>query len=274
MIFDYRRKSRDDWGNFVMTTEMIGKFVKDPKDKLILDAGCGQRIPETLLLSNFCYKVIGIDLTIPERYKILKKAHFPLNIRLRLGRIKRLIREFYQFRRYYRELEKLSGRRLSFKEADARVMDITHTEFPDHYFDIVVSNAVFEHIGDVDTACRELKRITKKGGYLFIGIHLFTSLSGGHDNEWLNPATVIKFTVPPWAHLRDRRYQVDPSLNRLRFRDYRKIFKDHFDIVDLVWGMSQVEASRRFLTPQIRKELGDYSEDELLRHSVSVTLRN
>ena len=257
-----------------MTAKRIEKFVKDPKGRLILDAGCGQRIPQTLLLHNFGYRVIGIDLRIPERYKTLKKARFPLNIRLRLGRIKRLIRECYQLENYYGELESLCGKQLSFKGLDVRVMDIVHTEFPNGYFDVIVSNAVFEHLPDVDAACRELKRVTKKGGYLFIGIHLFTGISGGHHDEWQDPALVMKFTVPPWDHLRGKLYQVDSTLNRFRFRDYRRIFERYFDIIDLVWGTSQVEASRRFLTPQIRKELGDYSEEELLKHSVSAILRN
>lgn len=274
MRSDYREKSHTDWGVFAAVTEQIKKFVKDPKDKLILDAGCGHTVPQVLLLHNLGYKVIGIDMRIPERCKTLKKARFPLNVRLRLGRMKRLTGEYFQFRKYYEELKKISGRPLSFKGLDAREMDITRTEFPDGYFDIVISNAVFEHLPDVDAACKELKRITKKDGYLFIGIHLFTSLSGGHRDEWRDPVSVTKFTVPPWDHLRNQLYPVDPTLNRLRAGGYRKIFERHFTIADWIRVTSQVEAARRFLSPEIRKELRGYSEDELLIHATLTILRN
>lgn len=40
--------------------------------------------------------------------------------------------------------------------------------FPDQKFDIVFSTAVLEHLEDYDTAFREMHRVLKKGGYLFL----------------------------------------------------------------------------------------------------------
>lgn len=274
MKFDCIKNSQGDWKAFVDFTKHIANSVASPRQKLILDAGCGQRAQQALLLHNFGYKVIGIDLVIPQRCRRLGKAGFPLNLRLRLGRIKRLIREYCLYKKYYRQLEVLAGRPLSFKGLDVRQMDILRTEFPNSYFDIVISNAVFEHIPDVDAVCREMKRITKKGGYLFIGIHLFPSLSGGHHDEWRDPACVSEPGVPAWDHLRKQVFPADPSLNRLRFKDYKDLFERYFTIQDLTWDNSQVEPARRFLTDDIRQELAGYADEELLRHSVLAILRN
>lgn len=41
--------------------------------------------------------------------------------------------------------------------------------FPDHSFDIVVSNQVFEHVEDIDMALAEIKRVLKPGG-LFLSL--------------------------------------------------------------------------------------------------------
>lgn len=274
MRFDYIENSRADWGVFVSTRERIEKYIKDVKDKLILDVGCGQTAAQPLLFNNFGYRVVGIDMFPLERYRRLGKAGFPLNLRLRLGRIKRLIREYYFYKKYYMELEVLAGRPLSFKGLDVRQMDILKTEFPDGYFDAVISNAVFEHIPDIDAACSQIKRVTKKDGYLVIGIHLFPSLSGGHHDQWRDPASVREPSVPPWDHLRRQSSPVDPSLNRLRLQDYIRVFEKCFTILDLIRDESHVERSRRFLTPQIKTELSDYSEDELLMRSVVLIMKN
>ena|SRR3989338_2180873 len=40
--------------------------------------------------------------------------------------------------------------------------------FPDQKFDVVFSTAVLEHLNDWDYALREMHRVLKKGGYLFL----------------------------------------------------------------------------------------------------------
>ena len=54
------------------------------------------------------------------------------------------------------------------------------TNFPDGFFDVIISDNVLEHIPDLNTAMTEIMRITKPGGY---GFHLFPSrytLREGH----------------------------------------------------------------------------------------------
>jgi len=39
-------------------------------------------------------------------------------------------------------------------------------DFADDYFDLVISNQVFEHVQDLDSVLREINRVLKRGGYL------------------------------------------------------------------------------------------------------------
>lgn len=50
------------------------------------------------------------------------------------------------------------------------VSEDNKTNFPDEYFDIILSNQVFEHIEDMESVLAEMKRITKKNG---VGYHRF-----------------------------------------------------------------------------------------------------
>jgi len=66
--------------------------------------------------------------------------------------------------------------------------------FADETFDVICSNAVLEHVSDLATLAREMRRVTKEGG---IGYHLwhnYYSLSGGHVSDRLAHER-------PWGHL-------------------------------------------------------------------------
>ncbi len=68
--------------------------------------------------------------------------------------------------------------------------------FPDHSFDIVTSNQVFEHVQDIDLALAEIRRVLKPGG---VFLNIFPSigiLREGHCGvpfaHWLNPAPAVQ----------------------------------------------------------------------------------
>jgi len=71
--------------------------------------------------------------------------------------------------------------------------DITKkTEFPDEYFDIIVSESVMEHIQDTDAAMKEMYRLLKPKGIVYHRYNPYFSSTGGH-NATLNT---------PWGHAR------------------------------------------------------------------------
>lgn len=108
--------------------------------KIILDMGCGEGYG-SYLLAEAGAKVIGIDIS--------EEA-------VRHARDK-----------YVRE-------NLSY-----RVMDVTHLDFVDDTFDIVVSFQVIEHLNNALRFLKEIKRVLKKDGYAIISTPN-KSLCNGH----------------------------------------------------------------------------------------------
>lgn len=109
----------------------ISKFTK------ILDVGCG-RGDVTLYLGKNSKEAVGIDYS-KEAIKLANstKENFPLAIR---------------------------------KKIHYRVMNIKKISFPDNYFNVVICVDVLEHLyrDEAEQALREIKRVLKKDGVLFL----------------------------------------------------------------------------------------------------------
>lgn len=106
------------------------EFVKPyVKDKIVLDAGCGQGYG-AFFLSHTARKVLGIDI-----------AHEAIND----------------------AKENYARSNLYFK-----VMDVVKMEFPDDFFDVVCSFEVIEHLDDYKRFLAEVVRVLKPSGYFFI----------------------------------------------------------------------------------------------------------
>ena len=236
----------------------------------ILDVGCGQHYPETLLYSNGGNTVTGIDLDVVAAGLSLGK-YAAIARRNGLKRAaKSLGRELAFDRIYFAELERMAGRRLDHGGLDLRTADAAALPFAAETFDLVVSTNAFEHIENLDGAVGEIARVLRPGGLAHIDIHLFTSLSGGHHLEWTWPDQDQPRIVPPWDHLRRNDHAVDYYLNRQRQDAYQVAFAKHLDIVQWLAGRREGE---RFLTPDIRAELAGFSDEELLTRNIVVVAR-
>ena len=78
--------------------------------------------------------------------------------------------------------------------------DVTALEFPDNYFDAVITVATFEHIIDMKKALSEIKRVLKPLGKLYsIFAPIWTSVIGHHHCFWIDEEHVKM--IPPWGHL-------------------------------------------------------------------------
>lgn len=180
--------------------------------------------------------------------------------------------------------------------------------FKDAMFDVVISNAVFEHVKKPREVLAELFRVVKPGGGAFITWNPFSGLSmGGHD-------VGIPYDTP-WAHLRlDERTHIEalrrvfssPSLYRTAFppphvptaecaaryasnpgrlreqslHDLNKMrvgeFLQHardvgFEVLHSGYHVRDEE--RPYLTEHIRRALPGYSDEELLTVFHSAGLR-
>jgi len=197
----------------------------------ILEIGCGQRATQTLLFAADGANVVGIDMEVPT-YKMDVWKFFKLLHKNGLGRaFKSLIRHVLFDAKYYRKLAVCYGKKIPLQKVDVRVMDATDLLFPDNYFDFVISAATFEHIECVESAAAEIGRVLKPSGIVWIGVHLFPSISGGHHLDWSSPDRVQSKKVPPWDHLQRNSFPVNVYLNKLRLAEYRRIFRKHFNVL-------------------------------------------
>ncbi len=274
-ILNYHRGQTEvfahhDYDVFTSLNERIGKYLPDGKSKLrVLDIGCGQRYPNTLLFANTDrFEAVGIDADVvgPGVSKYVKMV-----LKNGLERsVKSAIRETLFDRAYFSTLEKAAGKKLTKRNLNIVNTDSDRLPFPDNYFDVIISNAVFEHIEDVEAAIAELVRVSKPGAVLYNVIHLYASLSGGHNLQWAYPEKHTPDDVPPWDHLRQNKYPTHIYLNKLREYDYKAFFGKHTEILEWNDGVSE---GRELLSNEIRNELSRYSEDELLKRDVTAICR-
>jgi len=242
---------------------------KELHDARVLEIGCGQRFGTTLLFHSIGVRIVGVDYEVvptPLSWSGVKALAKTSGV----GRAaKSALRSLLFDRQYYTTLERELGRPLQFRGVDVRRMDARALAFDNASFDYVFSNAVFEHIDDVEAATREVARVLVPGGIARIGVHLFPSLSGGHHPDWAYPDDRASTHVAPWDHLRDRRHLAPVYLNELRENSFLSIFRQHFTILEV----SAAYEGKEILSHSIINELSDYSEEELIKRSISVVMR-
>jgi len=256
------------WEQFAILKNTLFPICGEIKNKKILDIGCGRLYPNTLLLSDFGNDVVGVDTAyIGIKQPFLKRCAMAFRHDGAFSFMGEIF--YFLFRRdkkYYAALEKLAGKRLAHDGVSVKTMNAERLYFPDETFDLVVSNATFEHICDVPKAVSEVARVLKKDGVIYIGINLFTSLAGGHCFDYKDQQKVL-----PWGHLRAKGHTAPVYLNKMRESEFIRLFSKRFYIIEV--KDIGVGEGRAFLTPQVREELKDYSENELLKRDIIIVAR-
>jgi SAM-dependent methyltransferase len=257
---------------FTNTTARFGINVQSAD---ILDVGCGSNAPMSVMLHAGGARVTGVDHAVgyrwglgfkPERYwQYAKEAGV-------LKAARKVAGESVYDRKYFTSLAAAAGLPLTERGLDLRAMDVNRLDFPDASFDLVHSNATWEHLADVRGANQEVARVLRPGGMAYIEIHLFPSLSGGHDLPWIVPGTTDLGGILPWRHLRDAAWQAPVYLNRLRERDYRKLFAQTPGLEIADWMTEYVEGEE-LLNDEVRRALPGYSDEELTKRSIIAVLR-
>lgn len=256
-------KAKTDLAVFNYINDELERHLGTMKGRTVLDVGCGPRYQLALLFQSFESRGVGIDIDLvrpklgfPTKYGQLWR-HDGLQRALQVLMRDGLGRD----RAYYRALEKAAGVPLRLDQVDIRCMSVSDMTFSDATFDAAVSTAVFEHMADVPRAVHELARVLKDDGVIYMVVHLYTSLSGGHHPAWSSIEQYGASTsVPPWDHLRQDRFPSPVYLNKLRLQDYLDAFRECFEILDLKHEFE----GEQILTPEIAKELAQFSREELL----------
>jgi SAM-dependent methyltransferase len=272
MIKAWAEHDADTYQEFVDTSRKNGI---NPFGARVLDIGCGSNAPMSVLLHSAGAKVTGIDAYIGHRWGLGLNPSRYTKYAGEVGvarTLRKIAGELVYDRHYYSTLGRKAGLTLTERNLDLRQMDIGSPSIPDASVDVVHSNATWEHLADVASANRQVARMLRPGGLAYIEIHLFPSLSGGHDLPWIVPGKTDLGDVTPWQHLRNPDWVAPVFLNRHRERDYRRLFSStpHLEIVE--WRTEYTEG-HQLLTDQIRRELPDYSDDELTKRSIIVVAR-
>jgi SAM-dependent methyltransferase len=240
--------------------------------KRVLDLGCGQRYAFALQCAAAGADVTALDID-HVRPDALPVAFLRTARRNGIKRAtKSAIRRVLWDGRYYRALEGSAGRPLRAfgSSIDFAVADPagSHLSLPSNSFDMIASNAVLEHVKDVEGFAAEVARLLSSGGYFYTIIHNFYSLSGGHHLEWAFPDERPSANVAPWDHLRESRSPAWTYLNRRRPEQYKDAFGKHLRLLDFTGVGVDHDPGRpegeRFLTTELAAELSGYPRDLLL----------
>ncbi|PIQ82864.1 MAG: hypothetical protein COV76_01555 [Candidatus Omnitrophica bacterium CG11_big_fil_rev_8_21_14_0_20_64_10] len=122
-------------------------------------------------------------------------------------------------------LLRLRRTRVGFPEARLALGEIGALGFRDGVFDGVLASQVLEHVRETDSALRELRRILKPGGRLWLGVPNEGCRLGRLRNRWVQPK-ILKQT----DHLH---FFTEPALRRkieAAGFEIRSVFRENFFI--------------------------------------------
>lgn len=238
LLSGYRFQHEVTISNFRKNDISLYLNIKSPLD--ILDLANGQLLPQSYLLKSMQHNVFGIDL-----------INNPLTKNHNIG---------------YLGAKWLFNRRVKLTHDQISAIklicgDVGKVPLANNCFDMITSVAAFEHFLDIPSVLEDCARILRKGGILWVLIHLFSSPSGGHNVKLMDiPLKSLPRGVDAWDHLRKRELPFHVPLNEWRIHRYLEEFSHHFDIVKHYCAMREGE---NLLTPEIEAELSDYTRDEL-----------
>ena len=244
----------------------------------VLEIGYGPRATRLIAMISLGIDARGIDVDLPVlagRFNEFARIY-------RTNGLERALKSavgYFCFgllerRRLTRELAK-RGCCLRTDASRFLVGDAAATDFAGGTFDLIVSENVFEHIAEnsLHALVPKMARWLKPAGLALIRLDVFTGLRGGHLAEWFQigePGT--RRRSEPWEHLRKKRFHPNTYLNKLSRADYRNMFSKHFHILEE--KVMDSNLARRYLTPDIARELRGYSEEELLGGNVLFVMRS
>jgi len=162
-------------------------------------------------------------------------------------------------------------------------MDARSLAFADASFDLVASTALFEHIDRVDDAAREMARVLRPGGLAFANFGpLWWTYGGAHYEGAFAHLSLDDAELERYLLARGIRSELEDGLvwlrhgmfSRLRYDDYLRIFRQHFNLSHTVLAVSQPALRYRRQHPVAWRALSArVAERDLLTFSMTVWMR-
>lgn len=132
-------------------------------------------------------------------------------------------------------------------------------------FDLIVSNAVFEHVGDVPAAALELRRISRPGA---VGVH---GIDLRDHRDFTRPLELLTLDSVSFARL--FRDVAGECGNRLRVSEHVEAFRRAGFGVEVLWEDRQVdEAYFQDVAARLHPNFWGFEPDELRVLGVSLRL--
>jgi hypothetical protein len=247
----------------------------------VVEIGRGARPWRLFVLSSLGADAYGVDLGQPVLGGSLQEFS---EIRRR-DRARRFLKSFVRHHvldwRKRRHLDralqaqglalKLNPTRFLLADADAEFSET----IPAASVDLIYCLDVFEHWSSsaLEEIVRRMHMWLKPSGLALVRLRLHTGIRGGHLAEWRSSLVGKRFDrkSEPREHLRKNRVQAKIVLNRLRMRDYVRVLRRRFEILECV--RPNLGLSADYLSPDFERELSAYSRNELLTNEVFLVLR-
>jgi ubiquinone/menaquinone biosynthesis C-methylase UbiE len=298
--------------NFKEIKNKIEVFAGGFKDKCVLEIGTGFHFPQAgilcalAILEGATNRVFGIDIYHPcDECSSKRKGLFWKMFSKKVGELRTIgyvNKGCIKFITKNVIWDDKEYNKLTFLQMSASDM-----YFKDEMFDLIMSKATFEHLKRPKEALREIKRVLKVGGYIYLSWNPFTSLRmGGHD-----------IGIPyyyPWAHLRLSKeehiqklrevysnkkiyetmpiehrpndelayqYAKDPEglrngtlqdLNQIRVKEFLEAVNS-LNLKIVYIENIIIDEERKYLTEEIRQELSQYLAEELLMTCQQIVLQ-
>lgn len=239
-----------------------------PAEWRVLDVGCGYRCPNVMMFTQLGVPAVGLDV-LPAFFRNGAFARWRSEPGLPLPRrIWRFVRERVYAGAYYAELAHLTGSRVDHGALQLVRYDGGAFPFADGSFNIIVSNAVLEHVADLPGFASEVARVLSPRGVFDMLWHNYYSLSGNHLPDDVN-------ATHPWGHLTGATSAPDTAgLNQARPEDIRAAFEGVLDVTHCIPADAEhtlqgepgfTPEGAELLTGDLRRRLlADYPEDLLL----------
>jgi SAM-dependent methyltransferase len=246
-------QAAEDIAVFKRNVTLLAEASLALKSVTILNLACGLLAPQTILMNSAGYKTVGVDLHLPPRYLPLPTLKYWLKRRQHAKAWQAATAP------YYDALARQAGLKLKWTKARLELADLTRLKFVDSSFGLVICTGYLHLAPDINSLLAEAVRALQPGGLLLADFRPYPALTGAFQPPE---------TTSPWAHLRSHHHHLTVPLNQWREAQYRATFENHFTITH--WLTEQDEPAQAHLTPELRAELADYSEDELTRKEIVV----